>query len=225
MAAPIASKHSELLLAVQEVEGRAVAAVDARNRCGTVPVVYEALRDSDPLEDGVWRAYQMATDGEHSRTPIRVLNGHEQQARTIIHPVADVVIRQRGRARGYREAHEAGDLVRPASDRGAARVEGLPGPSASHVAIAEVACCVKGSLPSKRDRRAILGYRGRAPAWIHSTGGEVGANDVPSELRAIRAGTRDEQGTTEQHQHQQHGEPQQPESFPFHVCHPFFHDS
>jgi hypothetical protein len=51
----IASKHGELLLVVQDMEVRAVA-VDARNRCGTIPVVYEALRDSDPLEDRVGRA-------------------------------------------------------------------------------------------------------------------------------------------------------------------------
>ena len=84
MAAPIASKHSELLVVVQDVEVRAVA-VGGRSRWGlTIPIVYEALRDSDPLEDRVWSAYQMATDGEHARTPIRVLNGYEQQARTRI---------------------------------------------------------------------------------------------------------------------------------------------
>src|SRR5438876_5269020 len=181
--------HGELII-VKDVEGRAVGVAGRSRRDIPVPVVYEALRDSDPLEDGVWRAYQMATDGEHSRTPIRVLYGHEQQACTIIHPIADVVIRQRGCARGYREAHEAGDLVRPARGRGAARVEGLPGPSASHVAIAEVAGCVKGSLPGQRDRRAILGYRGRDPAWIHRTGGEVDADDVPEVFLASRTSMR-----------------------------------
>ena len=134
-------------------------------------------------------------------------------------------MRQRLRARGLREAHETGDLVRPARGLGAARVEGLPGPSASHVAIAEVAFWVKGSLPGQRDHRAIVGFRGRAPACAQSTGGEVDADEVPSELGASRAGIRDEQGTAEKHQHQQHGEPQRPESFHFHVCHPFFHDS
>ena len=46
--------HGELTIA-KDMEVRAVA-VDTRNRCGTVPVVYEALRDSDPLEDRVGRA-------------------------------------------------------------------------------------------------------------------------------------------------------------------------
>src|SRR6266702_4544603 len=106
-------------------------------------------------------------------------------------------MRQRGRARGHREAHEPGDLVRPARSRRAALVEGLPGPSASHVAIAEVARCVTGSLPGQRDRRAVVSYRGREPACINSTGGEVVADDVPAELGASRAGPRDEQGTLE----------------------------
>jgi hypothetical protein len=219
----IASKHGELILLilVEEMEVRAVATVDARNRRGTVPVVYEALRDSDPLEDRVWRAYQMATESEHSRTPIRVLNGHEQQARARILQLADVVMRQGGRARGHREAHEAGDLVRPASGRGAFRVEGLPGPSASHVAIAEVAGCVKGSLPGQRDRRAIVGYRGRDPACTNSTGGEVGVDDVPAKfrllVRASRTGTRDEQRRAKKEQYWYNGKPQRPESIRFHI--------
>ena len=86
----IASQHDELILLilVKDMEVRAVA-VDTRNRCGTVPVVYEALRDSDPLEDRVGRAYQIATDGEHSRTPIRVLNSQGQKARSLILYIAD----------------------------------------------------------------------------------------------------------------------------------------
>ena len=218
----IASQHDELILLilVKDMEVRAVA-VDTRNRCGTVPVVYEALRDSDPLEDRVWRAYQMAANGEHSRTPIRELDGHEQQARTIILQIADVVMRQRGCPRGHYEAHEAGDLVRSARGRGAALVEGLPGPSASHVAIAEVAGCVKGSLPGQRDRRAVVGDRGRVPACTQSTGGEVDADDVPAKfrllVRAARTSTRDEQRSAEKEQYWYNGEPQRPESFRFHV--------
>ncbi len=201
---------------------RAVA-VDARNRCGTVPVVDEALGDSDPLEDRVRRADQIATDGEHARTPIRVLDGHEQQARSLILDSADVVMRLSGRARGYRKAHEAGDLVRPARSRIAALVEGLPGPSARHVAVAEVAGCVKGSLPGERDRRAIVGDRGRVPACTNSTGSKVDADDVPAVFLAGRTGTRDEQGTAKKH-YQQYAEVQRPESSHFHVCHPFFLD-
>jgi len=220
----IASKHGEfiLLILVKDMEGRAVSVAGRSRRGIPVPVVYKAHRDSDPLEDRVWRAYQMATNGEHSRTPIRELNGHEQQARTIILQIADVVMRQRGCPRGHREAHEAGDLVRPASGRVTAGVEGLPGPSASHVAIAEVAGCVKGSLPGQPDRRAVVGDRGRVPACTQSTGGEVDADDVPSVLGASRTGTRDEQRTTEKHQHQQHSEVQRPESFRFHVVPPSF---
>src|ERR1700746_2521040 len=134
------------------MEDRAVA-VDARNRRGTVPVVRDVLRDSDPLENRgryyIRWARQMTTDGEHSRTPIRVLNGYEQQACPCVSRIADEVFERCGVPRNRREAHEPGDLVRPASGRGV----GLPGPSASHVAIAEVAGCVKGSLPGQRDLR------------------------------------------------------------------------
>ena len=213
----IASKHGELILLLQDVEGRAVGVAGRSRRGIPVPVVDEALRDSDPLEDRVWRADQMATNGEHARTPIRVLNGHEQQARTVILQIADVVMRQRGRPRGHREAHEAGDFVRPASGRGAALVESLPGPSTSHIPIAEVAGCVKGSLPGQRDRRAVVGDRGRVPACTQSTGGEVDADDVPSVLGASRTSTRDEQRSAEKEQYWYNGEPQRPESIRFHV--------
>jgi len=99
------------------------------------------------------------------------------------------------------------------SRSGAALVEGLPGPSASHVAIAEVAGCVKGSLPGQRDLRTIDSCCGRAPARTNSTGGEVDADDVPAVLGTSRAGMRDEQGTAEKQQHQRHSEVQRPESF------------
>jgi hypothetical protein len=213
----IASQHDELILLilVKDMEVRAVA-VDASNRCGTVPVVYEAFRDSDPLEDRVGRAYQIATDGEHSWAPIRVLYGHEQQARSLIFYSADVVMPLSGRARRYREAHEPGDLVRPARGR-AARVDGLPGPSASHVAIAEIACCVKGSLSGQCDRRAVVGDRGCMPACTYSRSGEVDADDVPSVFLATRAGTRDEQRRAEKEQYWYNGEPQRPESIRFHI--------
>ncbi len=56
-------------------------------------------------------------------------------------------------------------------------------------------------------------------------GGEVNADDVPAVFLASRTGTRDEQGTAKKHHQQQHSEAQRPESFHFHVCHPFFHDS
>ena len=48
----IASQHDELILLilVEDMENRAVA-VDARNRLGTVPVVHDVLRYSDPLEN------------------------------------------------------------------------------------------------------------------------------------------------------------------------------
>src|SRR5260370_25304409 len=65
----IASKHGEHITLMQDVEGRAVGVAGRSRRGFPVPVVDEAHRDSDPLEDRVWRAYPIATNREHSRTP------------------------------------------------------------------------------------------------------------------------------------------------------------
>ncbi len=195
-------KHGELILLIllKDMEGRAVGIAGRSRRGLPVPVVYEAHRYSDPLEDRVWRAYQMATDGEHSRTPIRELNGHDQQARTVILQLTDEVMRQRRRPRGHLPAHKPSNLVRPASGRVATGVEGLPGPPASYILIAEPVFRHKGSLTGERDHRAVFGDRGRDPACTKSTSGEVDADEVPAHSRLLRArtSTRDEQRTAEQ---------------------------
>ena len=87
---------SDLLLVFMvgnDMERRPVGVAGGRRRRLAVPVVHEALRSRDPLEDRVGCSNEMAADDENPLRAIRVTDAKNHEARPVVGRVADVVVR------------------------------------------------------------------------------------------------------------------------------------
>src|SRR5262249_61952677 len=115
---------------LQEVERRPVGVARGRRRCLAVPVVHEALRRCNSLEDCVWRAHQVTANHKNPVAPIVIEDAENGQASPIVGQVADIVIWQWGRARRLLPTHQPSHHVCTTTRRRAYVVKPLPSTAA-----------------------------------------------------------------------------------------------